>query len=286
MSNSTAVSIFQFKSHDVRSLLIDGEPWFVAKDICDILELAWKGSETLSILDDDEKGVRKLRTPGGEQETIIISESGLYTLIIRSNKPQARKFRKWVTSEVLPAIRKTGQYREPVAQGAPLLLQNEIREGASLLAQVIGREQLSEHERWQLVDKLFFELFGRSVSMLADCRESNPRAAGYCGPELVVMLRREERGQAWLALPYSIYRAFLDAACTRDAALACSLRSLYACFNQWWQAWCGPGCAIGLDLFAAALPWRTITLLGEPWVLGLEPRRPAVLNSGSMEVAA
>lgn len=112
MKTSAAVP-FSFESHEVRAMTIEGDPWFVAKDVCSVLEIEWKGSSSLSFLDEDEKGVRNLRTPGGDQEMIIISESGLYTLIIRSNKPQAKPFRKWVTAEVLPSIRRTGGYKLP-----------------------------------------------------------------------------------------------------------------------------------------------------------------------------
>jgi prophage antirepressor-like protein len=101
---------FRFESHEVRTLIIDGNPWFIAKDICNVLGI---GTEQTRRLDDDEKGLRKVQTPGGEQEMLIINESGLYTLILRSNKPAAKPFRKWVTAEVLPAIRKTGCYRQP-----------------------------------------------------------------------------------------------------------------------------------------------------------------------------
>lgn len=108
MSPSTVVP-YRFESHEVRALNIDGDPWFVAKDVCDVLDLS-DTYRAVAGLDDDEKGTSKVRTPGGDQEMIIISESGLYTLIIRSNKPQAKSFRKWVTAEVLPSIRKTGSY--------------------------------------------------------------------------------------------------------------------------------------------------------------------------------
>jgi prophage antirepressor-like protein len=114
--NPSAVVPFRFESHEVRALNINGDPWFVAKDVCSVLEIEWRGSSSVSFLDDDEKGVRDFRTPGGEQEMIVISESGLYTLIIRSNKPQAKPFRKWVTAEVLPSIRKTGGYVLPGAE--------------------------------------------------------------------------------------------------------------------------------------------------------------------------
>lgn len=86
-----------------------GEPWFLAKDVCAVLDHS-NYRMALQMLDDDEKGVSKVYTLGGEQEMLTISESGLYSLIIRSNKPEARRFRKWLTSEVLPTIRKTGAY--------------------------------------------------------------------------------------------------------------------------------------------------------------------------------
>lgn len=106
-ASSPSVIPFRFESNEVRALSINGDPWFVAKDVCDVLEM---GTEQVRRLDEDEKGLRKVQTPGGDQEMIIISESGLYTLIIRSNKPQAKPFRKWVTAEVLPSIRRTGGY--------------------------------------------------------------------------------------------------------------------------------------------------------------------------------
>lgn len=84
--------------------------WWVAKEVCDALNIKWNGNRTLSFLDNDEKIIQTLQTPGGPQETYLVSESGLYTLIMRSNKEKARKFRKWITSEVIPTIRKTGSY--------------------------------------------------------------------------------------------------------------------------------------------------------------------------------
>ena len=106
------VKIFEFTSNKQVRVVVDeaGEPWFVAKDVCDILEL---DTENIRRLDDDEKGLNKIQTPGGAQNMNVINESGLYTLVIRSNKPEAKKFRKWVTSEVLPSIRKHGLYATP-----------------------------------------------------------------------------------------------------------------------------------------------------------------------------
>lgn len=111
-SSPSAVIPFQFESNEMRALTIDGDPWFVAKDVCDVLEYA-DASDATQFLDDDEKLIRQIAGAGQTRKMLIISESGLYTLIIRSNKPQAKPFRKWVTAEVLPSIRKSGGYALP-----------------------------------------------------------------------------------------------------------------------------------------------------------------------------
>ncbi len=102
-------TVFEFDSLQLRATVVDGEPWFAATDICRILGI---GNTTMATkpLDDDEKGLKPIETPGGVQEINVVNESGLYALIVRSDKPNAKPFRKWVTSEVLPAIRKTGSY--------------------------------------------------------------------------------------------------------------------------------------------------------------------------------
>lgn len=100
---------FDFRDNTVRSVVIDNEPWFIAKDVCEVLELA-DVSKACSRLDEDEKGTNTVPTLGGIQDLLIINESGLYSLILTSRKPQAKEFKKWVTSEVLPSIRKTGKY--------------------------------------------------------------------------------------------------------------------------------------------------------------------------------
>lgn len=114
MSDSKAVEVssqpvFSFGAHAVRIDVRDGEPWFVAADVCAVLGTK-NHRESLRHLDDDEKGVISNDTPGGVQQISVVNESGLYALVLRSRKPEAKKFTKWVTSEVLPAIRKTGVY--------------------------------------------------------------------------------------------------------------------------------------------------------------------------------
>ncbi len=102
------VEAFQFSatSQEIRTLWEDNETWFILKDLCDILGHT-NPSVAIKMLDDDERGKKSL---GRQGKTWVVNESGLYTLILRSNKPESKTFRKWVTSEVLPAIRKKGYY--------------------------------------------------------------------------------------------------------------------------------------------------------------------------------
>ena len=93
----------------VRVVEKDGEPWFVARDVCDCLEVG-NNRDAVAALDEDEKGVAIIDTLGGAQEMSVISESGLYSLILRSRKPEAKTFKRWIVREVLPSIRKTGSY--------------------------------------------------------------------------------------------------------------------------------------------------------------------------------
>ena len=109
MSN---IQIFNYNSVEVRTIQNDGEPWFVLKDVCNVLHIG-NSRDVVARLDQDEKGVGQIDTLGGKQEMTIINESGLYNVILRSDKPEAKPFRKWVTSEVLPTIRRHGMYATP-----------------------------------------------------------------------------------------------------------------------------------------------------------------------------
>lgn len=91
----------------VRTVIKDNGPWFVAADVCKALEIDRTQTRRL---DDDEKGVYSIQTPGGEQETTIVNEPGLYSLVLGSRKPEAKEFKRWITHEVIPSIRKHGMY--------------------------------------------------------------------------------------------------------------------------------------------------------------------------------
>lgn len=128
----------------------DGEPMFVAKDVCAVLELKNPRS-TLALLDEDEKGVHIVDTPGGEQQMTIVTEPGFYKLVMRSCKPEAKAFQRWVTHEVLPALRRDGGYMvardetpEQTMARAVLLAQQTIDRQKSRIA---GLEAENEEMR-------------------------------------------------------------------------------------------------------------------------------------------
>ena len=120
---SKALQVFKYsETHEIRTTIIDGEVWFVAKDVCNILGLT-NPTKALSSLDNDEKmtltnseGHSGQR--GGAQSYNVINEAGLYALVFRSNKPEAKAFSRWVRREVLPSIRKSGMYLTETAADA------------------------------------------------------------------------------------------------------------------------------------------------------------------------
>lgn len=122
------------------------ESWFVAADVCRALELA-NSRDAVASLDEDEKGVAIIDTPGGKQEMTTISESGLYTLIMRSRKPEAKAFKRWVTRVVLPSIRKTGMYAAEDVETLLVAVRQQGRgEGARAALAILPNERESLHK--------------------------------------------------------------------------------------------------------------------------------------------
>lgn len=133
---------FKFEAREVRTLLIDDQPWFVAADVSLALEYRIAGDMTRN-LDDDEKGTQIVRTPGGEQEMLVINESGLYSAILRSRKAEAKRFKKWITAEVLPAIRKHGSYADTHNKMGTLLGETIGTNGFNMLGALIKGKVVS-----------------------------------------------------------------------------------------------------------------------------------------------
>lgn len=114
------LQIFTYNGNEVRTVQKDGEPWWVLKDVCEVLGIS-KYRDTAARLEDDEREPIRVDTLGGAQEMLCVNESGLYNVIIRSDKPEAKPFRKWITSEVLPSIRRHGAYMTPETLEAAIL---------------------------------------------------------------------------------------------------------------------------------------------------------------------
>lgn len=112
MADTLSPSIFSFHTNTVRVIVVNGDPWFVASDVA--VALGYRdASNAARNLKSHQKGTHNLSTHGGGQKVVIITESGLYKLVLRSRKPEAEEFSDWVTGEVLPSIRKTGRYEKP-----------------------------------------------------------------------------------------------------------------------------------------------------------------------------
>lgn len=128
------VQLFNFESHEVRSLLLNNEPWFVGKDVAEALGYSKARNAIATHIDSEDKKDAPIQgTLGGVQEMTVINESGLYSLVLSSKLPSAKKFKRWVTSEVLPALRKTGQYQVKELSGSELMAKALI-EAQSVLA--------------------------------------------------------------------------------------------------------------------------------------------------------
>lgn len=141
MENAIVKKSFVFNSVKIRTAIIDGEPWFVAKDVCEVLGIA-NSRDAVAELDKDERitvGNPDGNPRAGNPLTFnAVNESGLYALIFKSRKPEAKAFRKWVTSEVLPTIRKTGEYTDMIPKDLPTALRayaNEVEKNQKLLAE-------------------------------------------------------------------------------------------------------------------------------------------------------
>lgn len=131
------VQIFKNETFgEIRTAVIDGEPWFVAVDVCRALEIV-NSRDALTRIDEDEKGVVLTDTPGGKQEVTTVNEPGLYSLVLGSRKPEAKVFKRWITHEVIPSIRKNGGY----IAGQETMSDVELMARALIVAQNVIEEK-------------------------------------------------------------------------------------------------------------------------------------------------
>lgn len=135
------VQLFHYEDREVRTILINEEPWWVVKDVLDILNLAHT-TNSVKGLDDQDLTVIKLQSGGQQREMYIVNEPGLYTLILRSNKPEARNFKRWITHEVIPQIRRTGTYQiDKVSRKQLALMVLKAEEDKERLLEIIDRNK-------------------------------------------------------------------------------------------------------------------------------------------------
>jgi prophage antirepressor-like protein len=138
------LQLFNFNGSEIRTVLIGTDIWFVASDVCDVLEIQ-NSRRSANLLDEDEKLMYTLCTSGQNRETWLVNESGLYSLTLTSRKPQAKAFKKWITSEVLPSIRKTGSYEvKPMSDSElmsrALLIAQQTLDSANKKVEVLEQE--------------------------------------------------------------------------------------------------------------------------------------------------
>ena len=131
--NSTELSVFNYESQPIRTVSVDGEPWFVLKDVCDVLGISHVTNTARRLEEDEVAQTDLIDSKGRNQRAYIVNEPGLYNVILRSDKPEAKAFKRWVTHEVLPVLRRTGSY-----QVAPLSTAEQLLQSAQLMV---------EHER-------------------------------------------------------------------------------------------------------------------------------------------
>lgn len=163
MSN---IQIFNYQSNEVRTVEMNGEPWFVLKDVCTVLGLTTP-ARVAERLDGDEVSQTHLTdSMGRKQETTVVNESGLYHVILRSDKPEAAPFRKWVTSEVLPSIRKHGAYMTPETLQAAILNPDTMIQLCQQLKTEQDKNKALSEENAKLAPK---GLFADAVSVSDRC---------------------------------------------------------------------------------------------------------------------
>lgn len=155
--------IFSFKNNQVRTVQIDNDAWFVGKDVATILGYSQTAKAVRDHVDDDDKGVSVLDTPGGQQRMTLINESGVYSLVFGSNLPNAKEFKRWVTKEVLPEIRKTGSFNSPQSPEEMLALTMNVTNRTVKRVKAIEKD-VNDLKNNVLLDTGSYAVIGRLVS--------------------------------------------------------------------------------------------------------------------------
>lgn len=174
-----ALKVLNYESTDVRMVEVDGEPWFVAADVCDVLGLS-NASMVIGRLDEDERAKFNL---GRQGETNIVNEYGLYNLILASRKPGAKQFKRWITHEVIPSIRKTGSYRVDNSKKyrASAMLMNARTRQAKMYRE-IAKDDTTPYEFKRVLNSLAVEtMSGKQILPLPEVTTQRTYSAEQIG---------------------------------------------------------------------------------------------------------
>ena len=155
--------IFNFKNNQVRTVQIDNDAWFVGKDVATILGYSQTAKAVRDHVDEEDKGVSVLDTPGGQQKMTLINESGVYSMVFGSNLPNAKEFKRWVTKEVLPEIRKTGSFNSPQSPEEMLALTMNVTNRTVKRVESIEKD-VNDLKNNVVIDSGSYAAIGRLVS--------------------------------------------------------------------------------------------------------------------------
>jgi len=148
------MTIFNYEGNEVRTVTVNNEPWWVLKDVCDVLGLS-DTNKVAERLEVDELTRIKFVSGGQTREMLCVNEPGLYSVILRSDKPEAKKFKRWVTHEVLPAIRKTGKYETPKKAKEPKTNLSSVNNAVKIIGQYMEQAKLDSDVRLLTVKGLY-----------------------------------------------------------------------------------------------------------------------------------
>lgn len=192
--NTNSIVPFEYDSHQIRSITIEDQPYFIAQDVCDVLAIVNGKDIVRRQLDEDEKLKRQIVASGQNRETWLVNESGLYTLIMRSNKPEAKAFRKWVTSEVLPALRKTGSYYIPHPYDEAIKLAKQAIELAGSQNKLGKRLGISSAHMSYIMNRELWHLVSDDMILKVEqgCRNILQHGMGYDQNTVDLLMKIED----------------------------------------------------------------------------------------------
>lgn len=195
--NHMQIQKFNFEGEEIKAMAADnGDPWFLAREVCEILGYANPSQAMATHVDDDDRGIQPVETLGGTQSAATVNESGLYALIFGSRKPEAKRFKKWVTAEVLPTLRKTGSYTMQV----PTTLSGALRLAADQAERIEQQALQLEQQRpaVEFVERYVEARSSKAISDVAKIIGAKPKAFfEWLHSEGVIF----KRGGSWT--PYS-----------------------------------------------------------------------------------